>query len=319
MLISVALPIYNGGPLLREALASILAQDVELEVVVSDDGSNDGSIATVEGFRDNRVRVLRNTSNAGIFGNLNRAIRATRGDHIQVFSQDDVMLPGYLASQTAMLSRHPDGGVVYGAARSIDGEGREQKLEGHDGTPEVVDSRLYVWIASHYGALPASISSIMISRRALETVGHFDESYRVAGDVEFYNRVSEHFVLIRNSEARHAVRTHAGMATVHSSSGPRYLAEESRLEPWFRRHWTEGDWREIRRFRAAVRGSYHLGWIKRRIWSGRFSEAAMSLRALNRLYPLRDITWALAARRLRSEADIYPTVPPPSRKQESAT
>jgi glycosyltransferase involved in cell wall biosynthesis len=312
MLISVALPIYNGNPLLSEALASILAQDVELEVVVSDDGSRDGSVETVEAFGDPRVRVLRNVSNAGIFGNLNRAIRATRGDLIQVFSQDDVMLPGYLASQSALLAKHTHGGVVYGAVRAIDGEGNELHFDGEDRTPEVIDSELYVWISSHYGALPSSISSIMIRRQTFNTVGLFDESYRVAGDVEFYNRVSERFVILRNAEVRHCVRSHARMATVHSSSGPLYLAEETRLEPWFRKHWSDGDWRKVRQFRTMARGRYHLTWIRQRVATGRLIEAAWGLWAANRLYPMADVLGSILQRRLHPEIETTPLIAPPS-------
>jgi glycosyltransferase involved in cell wall biosynthesis len=312
MLISVALPIYNGNPLLSEALSSILAQDVDLEVVVSDDGSSDGSVETVEAFCDKRVRVIRNLSNAGIFGNLNRAIRAARGDLIQVFSQDDVMLPGYLASQSAMLDKHTHGGLVYGAVRAIDADGSSSSFDEFDSTPEVINSELYVWIASHFGALSSSISSIMIPKKTFDTIGLFDESYRVAGDVEFYNRVSERFVILRNAEVKHCVRSHPRMATVHSTSGPLYLTEEIRLEPWFRKHWSDSDWRKVRRFRSAGRGRYHLGWIRRRLASGRLTEAARGLWATNRLYPMHEVLGSIMQRSIHAEIKLIPLIAPPS-------
>lgn len=113
MLITVALPIYTGNPYLEKAIASVLAQEVDLELIISDDGSSDGSLAVAENFADSRIRLLRN-DNRGIFGNLNRCVSESRGDPIQVFSQDDVMPQEYLASQAALLAKHPDAGLVYG-------------------------------------------------------------------------------------------------------------------------------------------------------------------------------------------------------------
>ena len=69
MLITVALPIYNGKPYLERAIASVLAQDVDLELIISDDRSSDGSLEVAESFADARIRILRNDRNQGIFGN----------------------------------------------------------------------------------------------------------------------------------------------------------------------------------------------------------------------------------------------------------
>ena len=80
MLVSIALPVYNGLPYLNGAIASILAQNVEFELIVSDDVSRDGSKERVRDLSDPRIRVLTNATNAGIFGNLNRCIVAARGD-----------------------------------------------------------------------------------------------------------------------------------------------------------------------------------------------------------------------------------------------
>jgi glycosyltransferase involved in cell wall biosynthesis len=155
--ITVAMPIYNGERYVKEAVASILAQAVDFELIVSDDASRDRSVAIVEAFADPRIRVLRNDVNVGIFGNLNFCIEAARGDLIQVFSQDDVMMEGYLASQAALLTKHPDAGLVYGGAVSIDAAGRVVGDAEQDATPERIDRPLYVWLSSHWGALPADL------------------------------------------------------------------------------------------------------------------------------------------------------------------
>ena len=310
MLVSVALPIYNGLPYLHEAIANILTQDVEFELIISDDGSSDGSREAVQKLSDPRIRILFNETNAGIFGNLNRCIAAAKGPFIQVFSQDDVMRPGYLASQVRMLQKHPAAGLVYGMPESIDANGAVVGTKLGDNTPEVIDAKMYLWIASHYMALPPSISSVMIPRRTFDAVGPFNPAYRVAGDIEFYNRVSERFSILRNVEVLHAVRTHKSMTSVLPSTGSSYLREELTMEQWYRSRWSAGDYRKVKRFRAISRGRYHLGWIARAARAGRIAEALTALWRLNELYPLH---WVIGCRVLsffRPHWHPQPAVPP---------
>jgi glycosyltransferase involved in cell wall biosynthesis len=308
MLITVALPIYNGNPYLQTAIASILAQDIDLELIISDDGSSDGSLEVARGFTDSRIRLLQNDRNRGIFGNLNRCISEAKGDPIQVFSQDDVMLPGYLASQAALLAKHPDAGLVYGRPQSIDEQGRMLGIDESDVTPERIEWPLYLWISSHYGNLPASISSIMIPRRTFDAVGLFDPAYPLAGDLEFYNRVAERFPILRNVDVRHAVRTHQLMTSALPTSGARYLREELRLADWYRRHWSEPELKKVLYFRAQMRGRYHLGWIRRLAMRGHLIQAARALRDLNRLYPLR---WLIGLQLPGARGLDRPSIPPP--------
>jgi glycosyltransferase involved in cell wall biosynthesis len=311
MLVSVALPVYNGLPYLKEAVATILAQDIEFELIVSDDISSDGSKAAVQALTDPRVRVLTNQTNAGIFGNLNRCIAVAKGQFIQVFSQDDLMKPGYLASQVRMLQKHPDAGLVYGTPDWIDEKGSVTWSNVGDTTPEVIDRNLFLWIASHYMALPASISSIMIPRRTFDAVGLFDAGYPVAGDIEFYNRVGERFSVLRNMEVLHTIRSHRAMTSARPTAGPLYLRDELALAKWYRDRWNARDYRRIRRFRALTRGSYHLGWIARTLRNGKFGEAATALWRLGGLYPLHWVIWGRVWSYMNSRWRPQPTVPPP--------
>jgi glycosyltransferase involved in cell wall biosynthesis len=308
--ITVVLPVYNGERYLRDSIASILAQDIEFELVVSDDRSKDSSLRIVETLADPRICILRNDVNAGIFGNLNRCIRAARGDLVQVFSQDDLMQPGYLAAQAALLAKHPDAGLVCNSPVYIDANGRRLGASEGDVTPERIEWPLYRWIASHYGAISASISSVMIPRRTFESVGLFDPSFPLAGDIEFYNRVAERFVIVRNIAPLHEVRNHAGMTSAQSASGAGYLDEERRLSEWYRRQWDEKEWRKVRHFRSDLRGRYHLGWIRRAAMRGEWRVAAQGLRKLDQVYPLRSVVWWQIAHLFRWQLRTFPEVAP---------
>lgn len=93
-MISVCLATYNGENYVREQLCSVLLQLEPIdEVVISDDGSTDHTLAVIASFNDSRIRVLNSEGKLGVVRNFERALRAARGDLIFLCDQDDVWLP----------------------------------------------------------------------------------------------------------------------------------------------------------------------------------------------------------------------------------
>jgi len=313
-LVSVAVPVFNGMPFLDVAIESIIQQDyTNVEIIISDDGSSDDSRKLINNISDDRVVKLLNQQTVGIFGNLNRCIARSKGNYIQIMSQDDVMGMSYISGQLRSLQMHPQAGFVYSGCRYIDANGNCFGDSSADGTPELIDQATYNWIASHFSALPASISSVMIPRTTINAVGMFDERYRVAGDVEYWNRISERFVVIRNPAMQIDIRTHIGMTTLHPKSGLAYLKEEAMLASWYRSLWSPAEFKEIRRYRMKTRGVYHFNWILRTASRGHLRDAMMGLRLLGNQFPIHQVaTWFLL-RKLRLLPDARPTVPAPRR------
>jgi len=105
--ISVALATWNGERFLRDQLESLLAQtSLPHEVVVSDDGSTDGTLAILEDFRANApfpVTVSANRKRLGYAENFLHAATKCGGDYIAFCDQDDVWLPGKLARSNEAL------------------------------------------------------------------------------------------------------------------------------------------------------------------------------------------------------------------------
>lgn len=116
MRLSVALCTYNGAAYLPAQLASLAAQDrLPDELVVSDDGSTDETLAVVGAFARGApfpVRVSRNDVNLGFAQNFARAISLCDGDLIALCDQDDVWRPSKLAMQEGVLAAHPAIGLV---------------------------------------------------------------------------------------------------------------------------------------------------------------------------------------------------------------
>jgi len=81
-LVSVVLPVCNGGAYLAESIQSILTQTyTNIELIIIDDGSTDNSSEIVRTFLDPRIRFC-NQSNQGLPATLNRAIRLSKGEYI---------------------------------------------------------------------------------------------------------------------------------------------------------------------------------------------------------------------------------------------
>src|SRR5438876_1055582 len=99
MKFSICIPNYNYERYLGRTIQSVLdQQDVDLEIVISDNASTDGSVALVEKFHDPRIRLGINQCNVGFAGNLDRAARMATGTCMVMLSSDDIMRPTALAT-----------------------------------------------------------------------------------------------------------------------------------------------------------------------------------------------------------------------------
>lgn len=104
-LLSVVMPVYNAAAYVDEAVASVLGQTLsDLEVILVDDGSTDGSGALCDAWpdRDGRVRVI-HKSNAGQGAARNDGIRVARGKYVAFVDSDDLLLPETYATAVEML------------------------------------------------------------------------------------------------------------------------------------------------------------------------------------------------------------------------
>ena len=103
-LVTVLMPVFNGGADLSLAIESILNQTYpHFELLMIDDGSTDKSAQLIASYQDGRIRFLQNSKNMGLVATLNRGIDEARGKYIARMDADDVSLPTRLATQVALL------------------------------------------------------------------------------------------------------------------------------------------------------------------------------------------------------------------------
>lgn len=282
--VSAALAVFNGRPFIEAAVQSLVVQDDLDEIIVSDDGSTDGTADVLRSLRVPKLKLLLNDRNLGQFGNFNRAIKACSGEYIQLFSHDDIARPGFISSQIAAFAASSGIGLVYSSCNNIDESGFVVGRTDDEGTPLLIDFPTYLSISSRHGALSASISSVMVRQDVFSSVGYFDDRFAVSGDLEFFNRVAEKFELARNRSFLLDVRGHSGSVTRDSCTPKQFMREEIELLRFYRRHLGERAYGEMMRFRERSRGADHAKYIMRSLLTGRFGQARAAYASLSEVH-----------------------------------
>jgi glycosyltransferase involved in cell wall biosynthesis len=105
--ITVLMPVYNASRDLKAAIDSILTQSFkDFELLIIDDGSQDDSVAVIEGYlaEDTRINLIKNNKNSGIVYSLNIGLELAKGKFIARMDADDISLPDRLRQQINLLN-----------------------------------------------------------------------------------------------------------------------------------------------------------------------------------------------------------------------
>lgn len=177
-LVTIAVPSLNQGRFLDEALASIFAQSLPVEVFVLDGGSTDGSLDVIRKWQD-RLAGWRSHPDAGQAAAINEGIASGRAPRVCWLNSDDHLLPGGLRILLDGLDRAPHAPAVYGRAwNDVEESGRRSPVwvEPFD------EDRL---------ALRCIISqpATLIRRTAWDAVGGLDEQLHLALDYDLWWRL----------------------------------------------------------------------------------------------------------------------------------
>jgi glycosyltransferase involved in cell wall biosynthesis len=125
-LVSIGISTYNrADSYLRPALTSALEQTYpNLEIIVSDNCSADGTEELVKGLGDPRIRYFRQERNIGPINNFNFCLARARGTYFQLLHDDDLIDPDFVESCMSAVGSGPDVGIVLTGARVIDAAGK---------------------------------------------------------------------------------------------------------------------------------------------------------------------------------------------------
>lgn len=189
-LISVVIPLYNGGDFIQEALESVLAQSVEPdEIIVVDDGSTDDGPEVVERMaRSHPIRMIRK-DNGGQSSARNVGIAHAHGDLIALLDQDDVWYPHHIATLLEPFAegQSRDLGWTYSNLDRVDRDGSMLMRSFLTCLPTVHPKRTLIdCLAQDMFVVP---SATLILRNAFQAVGGFDEALSGYEDDDLFLRM----------------------------------------------------------------------------------------------------------------------------------
>jgi glycosyltransferase involved in cell wall biosynthesis len=123
MLVSIVTPSFNQAEFLEATIQSVLGQDYpNIEYIIIDGGSTDGSQAVVQKYAD-RLSYWVSEKDLGQTDAINKGFAKARGDVLAWLNSDDTYCPGAVSAAVEYLLAHPETGMVYGKANYIDGHG----------------------------------------------------------------------------------------------------------------------------------------------------------------------------------------------------
>jgi hypothetical protein len=126
-LVTVTIPMYNNARFIAETIQSVLSQTFsDLELLIYDDHSTDGSYEIAASFSDSRIRLFRNLENLGPERNWNKAISDVRGKYVKLVCGDDILYPECLEKQISAFEEPGNSGVSLVSCQRtiIDPEGK---------------------------------------------------------------------------------------------------------------------------------------------------------------------------------------------------
>jgi len=270
-LVSIVVPSYNHARYLDAAIESVLAQDHrELELIVIDDGSSDGSAALLEKYGKRFHWEVQ--TNQGQAATLNRGWRMARGEILAYLSADDLLLPQAVSASVACLARNPDAIACYCDFNLIDPDSAFLRRVR---SPEFDYRRVLTEIVCPPGP------GAFFRRSAYATAGPWDGRYRQFGDYEFWLRLGLHGRLLRIPQVLAAFRVHPGSQSFTSREAVKDDAVRI-IEAYFASPLVPP---ELRAARPQALSAAHLQTARLQIRAGQYRQGMRSAARAFSLYP----------------------------------
>ncbi|MBW4513572.1 MAG: glycosyltransferase [Scytonematopsis contorta HA4267-MV1] len=176
MKISIVTPVYNTASTLEKTIQSVINQSriSELEYIIVDGGSTDGSIEIIERYLD-KISVFISEKDKGVYDAMNKGISLATGDVIGIINADDWYNEGALQSIENIFIQQPDTSIVYSP---IDNYVDSKYVNTF--YPGSLDNLIFKFILNH--------PSCFIRKSIYEQIGLFNLSYKIAADYDLIFR-----------------------------------------------------------------------------------------------------------------------------------
>lgn len=194
MKVSIVTPSYNQAGFIERTMQSVLQQtgDFELEYIIVDGQSTDGSLALMQQYAatDQRLRYV-SEPDQGQSDAINKGLRLATGEILAYINADDVYLPGALQHVVTWFRQHPNIQWAYGQCSIIDEHDQEQL--------RWVTAYKNWWLRRYsYRTLLVlnyiSQPAVFWRRSAMQAIGYFSEQHHLIMDYEYWLRLGKQYL-----------------------------------------------------------------------------------------------------------------------------
>lgn len=193
MKISIVTVSYNAAGTIADTMASVQAQDYpDVEHLVIDGASRDGTLEIVRGMADDRAVVV-SELDRGLYDAMNKGVARATGDIIGILNADDFyMHDAVLSNVAAAFTDGPPVDAILGDIAFLKGDPSQRRLGRRYRSDRFKPSRIaWGWMPAHPG--------MFITRDAYNLVGPYKTDYKIGGDYEFVARAfGRHKISYRN-------------------------------------------------------------------------------------------------------------------------
>lgn len=233
--ISICIPTYNGQKFLETCLKSAIGQTYkDIEIVVVDDGSTDGTCDMVTNYasKDTRIKLFRNEKNIGLVPNWDRCIEISTGEWIKFLFQDDALAPDCIEVMVNALSA--DDKIVSSGRRLILDESLDEATKKYSINETLTFERLGIKSDLPVFILPEKITSltmknistnfigeptvIMFKKEVVKALGTFNPDLIQICDFEYFLRIASNYGIKYIPKPLTYFRVHKGSASTSNIS-----------------------------------------------------------------------------------------------------
>ena len=242
-LVSIITPSFNQSAFLRQAMLSVLEQDYDdLEYLVVDGGSTDGSVEIIKEYAD-RLTWWVSEKDSGQAEAINKGLAHARGEIVAWLNSDDFYLPGAVAAAVRALETHPAAVLAYANMQAVDERGRMTNLLTY--RQRTLEDLLCFNIIGQ----PA----VFMRGSALQAVGGVDASLHALLDHQLWIKLALHGEILHVDATWAAARYHPGAK--NWARAPEFGREAFQLLEWESRYTGPGP--AFQRVERRARASAH--------------------------------------------------------------
>jgi glycosyltransferase involved in cell wall biosynthesis len=299
--VSVLIPTYNREKTILRAIQSVLQQTFsDFELIIVDDGSQDGTAEEIKTIVDPRIRYIRHPKNSGISEARNTAVKSSSGHYVAFLDSDDEWLPDKLSQQMEAIRKEKEEVIANVSGYYLFDEFDIKRKE--------IPSKPVSWYKHLLmGCGLGAGTTLIASRKAFEKIGYFDPSLSRYVDWDWLLRFTKLYPLTVTAEP---------LAVVYRASRPQAKVVEMAARKFLDKHLQ--DFRQFGYYGKRAIGKRYLEvaiyyylegdksagwfWLRKAVSQSPFQRPGMYLRILDALLGTSIVPTFIRSRARRSRA-----------------